>query len=112
MHNYGKTAASLPPQLTAVSSFDVSGGVCRDSEGRLAGSTLTQEVAFKNMVAWTDLSFADSLIGLTLNPARALRLEKKGALEPGFDADVVALDEHFRVIQTYVGGRLVWTNSK
>ncbi len=108
------SAAGMPDGRYVLGSdtINVSGGVCRDSEGRLAGSTLTQEVALRNMVAWTDLSFEDSLIGLTLNPARALKLEKKGALEPGFDADVVALDEHFRVIRTYVGGRLVWTNSK
>lgn len=108
------SAAGMPDGRYVLGSdvINVNGGVCRDSEGRLAGSTLTQDVALKNMVAWTDLSFEDSLIGLTLNPARALRLEKKGVLEPGADADVVALDEHFMVVRTYVGGRLVWTNSK
>jgi N-acetylglucosamine-6-phosphate deacetylase len=91
---------------------DVNDGVCRDAEGRLAGSTLTQEIALKNLVAWTDLTFEEALIGLTLNPARALKLEKKGVLEPGADADLVVLDENFRVMHTYVGGRLVWTNLK
>ena len=52
---------------------------------------------------------------MTLNPARALKLEKKGVLEPGADADVVVMDPQFRVIKTFVAGRLVferglWTN--
>jgi N-acetylglucosamine-6-phosphate deacetylase len=91
---------------------EVADGICRTADGRLAGSTLTQDVALKNMLAWTDLRFEDILMGLTLNPARALRLEKKGTLEPGSDADITILDADCRVIHTYVGGKLVWTNSK
>ena len=93
---------------------DVFGGVCRDSEGRLAGSTLTQEVALRNFVEWSGWSLEDALPGLTLNPARALNLGKKGVLEPGADADVVLMDPTFRVIKTFVKGRLVfdrlWTS--
>ena len=93
---------------------DVSGGVCRDSEGRLAGSTLTQDVALHNFVQWSGWPFEDALLGLTLNPARALNLEKKGMLEPGADADVVLMDQTFRIMKTFVKGRLVfdrlWTN--
>jgi N-acetylglucosamine-6-phosphate deacetylase len=93
---------------------DVVGGVCRDSEGHLAGSTLTQEVALRNFVEWSGWRFEDALLGLTLNPARALNLDKKGMLEPGADADVVLLDHTFRVMKTFVKGRLVfdrlWTN--
>jgi N-acetylglucosamine-6-phosphate deacetylase len=93
---------------------DVIGGVCRDSEGRLAGSTLTQEVALRNFVEWSGWSFEDALLGLTLNPARALNLDKKGVLEPGADADVVLMDPTFRIMKTFVKGKLVfdrtWTN--
>jgi N-acetylglucosamine-6-phosphate deacetylase len=86
----------------------VIGGVCRDREGRLAGSTLTQESAFRNFVAWTGWSFEEALLGLTLNPAQALKLEKKGMLEPGCDADIAILDPDFRVAMTFVGGRKVF----
>jgi N-acetylglucosamine-6-phosphate deacetylase len=93
---------------------DVIGGVCRDSEGHLAGSTLTQEVALRNFVEWTGWSCQDALLALTLNPARALNLDRKGVLEPGADADVVVMDRAFRVMKTFVKGRLVfdrlWTN--
>jgi N-acetylglucosamine-6-phosphate deacetylase len=87
---------------------EVMNGICRDREGRLAGSTLTQNVAFRNFTEWTGWAFEDALLGLTLNPARALNLEKKGTLEPGNDADIVVLDSRFEVVMTFVGGRLVF----
>jgi N-acetylglucosamine-6-phosphate deacetylase len=92
----------------------VMGGICRDSEGHLAGSTLTQEVALRNFVQWSGWRFEDALLALTLNPAHALNLSRKGVLEPGADADVVLMDPTLRVMKTFVKGRLVfnrlWTN--
>ena len=90
---------------------EVVNGICRNAEGRLAGSTLTQEVALRNFVEWTKWPFERALPGLTLNPARALKLEKKGVLQPGADADVVIMDEQFRVIKTLVAGRVVFERS-
>lgn len=90
---------------------EVSGGVCRDNEGRLAGSTLTQEVALRNFLKWTGWPFQDALLGLTLNPARALKLEGKGTLEPGADADVVIMDRELHVMKTMVAGRLVFNRN-
>jgi N-acetylglucosamine-6-phosphate deacetylase len=87
---------------------DVVHGICRDNEGRLAGSTLSQEIALKNFVEWSSLPFDEALYGLTLNPARALGLDRKGVLEPGADADVAVLDDHCRVMKTLVQGRLVF----
>lgn len=87
---------------------DVVNGICRDREGRLAGSTLTQEVALRNFIEWTDWPFEEALLGLTLNPARVLKLERKGVLEPGADADVVILDDNFRVMKTLVAGRVAF----
>jgi len=48
------------------------------------------------------------LLGLTVNPARVLKLQKKGVLEPGADADITILDESLRVVKTWVAGRLVY----
>jgi N-acetylglucosamine-6-phosphate deacetylase len=86
----------------------VTGGVCRDNEGRLAGSTLTQEIALRNFVKWSSFPFGDALLALTLNPALALRLERKGRLVPGADADIAIIDEQFRIMKTFVEGKLVF----
>ncbi len=87
---------------------NVVNGVCRDAEGRLAGSTLSQEIAFRNFVDWSGWTMEDALLGLTLNPAKALRLEKKGVLEPGADADIAIMDQQFRIMKTFVAGKLVF----
>jgi N-acetylglucosamine-6-phosphate deacetylase len=87
---------------------EVIDGICRDEEGRLAGSTLTQEVALRNFAQWTGWPLQEALAGLTLNPARALKLQGKGVLEPGADADVVIMDDQSRIIKTLVGGRVVF----
>jgi N-acetylglucosamine-6-phosphate deacetylase len=87
---------------------EVMNGICRDREGRLAGSTLTQDTAFRNFAKWTGWAFEDALLGLTLNPAQALNLKKKGSLEPGHDADIVVLDQQGHVVMTFVGGQLVF----
>jgi N-acetylglucosamine-6-phosphate deacetylase len=94
--------------MLGADSVTVTTGVCRDAEGRLAGSTLTQERALKNLVDWCGFSLDDALLGLTQNPAQALRLQGKGLLEPGADADIVILDTDLSVVKTFVGGRLAF----
>jgi N-acetylglucosamine-6-phosphate deacetylase len=86
----------------------VTNNVCRDSDGRLAGSTLTQELALKNYIGWTGIPMHDALLAVTRNPARALGFERKGALETGADADFVVIDADFHVMKTFVAGRLVF----
>ncbi len=84
----------------------VVGGVCRSLGGVLAGSTLTQDAALRNLSSFTGLSFPQCLPCATLNPARILGLDKqKGVIAPGADADLVVLDRNFYVTQTYVRGR-------
>ncbi len=86
--------------------FDVtvSEGVCRNAEGKLAGSTLTLDRALQNIVA-LDVKLPDALAMLTANPARLLGLEnRKGALVPGADADLVLLDAELQVKGVMTGG--------
>ena len=107
------SATDMPDGSYALggSTVNVVNGICRDAEGRLAGSTLTQDIALRNFVQWTNWPLEDALQGLTINPARVLKLEKKGVLEPGADADVVIMDGKLRVIKTMVGGRVVFERS-
>ena len=104
------SAADMPDgrYVLGTDTVDVVNGVCRDPEGRLAGSTLSQEIAFRNFVAWSGWTIEDALLGLTLNPAKALKLEKKGVLETGADADIAIIDQQFRVMKTFVAGKLVF----
>jgi N-acetylglucosamine-6-phosphate deacetylase len=89
----------------------VTNGVCRDAEGRLAGSTLTQETALKNFAEWSEFSIDEAILTLTQNPAQVLGLKKKGVIEPGADADVTILDSNFHVLKTVVAGKLVFSRA-
>lgn len=87
---------------------NVVNGVCRDAEGRLAGSTLTQEVGLRNFMDWTGATLQDALFGVTLNPALALQLEGRGRIEPGNRADFVVMNDQFQIVKTFVAGKLVF----
>ncbi len=86
----------------------VDGDSARLEDGRLAGSLLRMNQLVANVAAWTgDLAGALRAAGET--PARVLGLSVcKGKLEPGYDADVVVLDDRLNVLETIVGGRTVY----
>ncbi|MFF1376482.1 N-acetylglucosamine-6-phosphate deacetylase [Streptomyces sp. NPDC058308] len=64
--------------------------------GSIAGSTLTQDRAFKRSVTVDGLSVEDTVRAISVNPARLLgQYDRIGSLEPGKDADLVVLDAAF-----------------
>jgi N-acetylglucosamine-6-phosphate deacetylase len=108
------SATGMPDGRYALgtSHVDVRAGVCRDAEGRLAGSTLTQDRALRNLIQWTGMRLDDALLGLTANPAAALSLEGRGRVEPGACADLVLLNGELEVVRTYAGGTIVFDKGK
>jgi N-acetylglucosamine-6-phosphate deacetylase len=85
----------------------VNGGVCRNAEGRLAGSTLTLDRALRNIVG-LGIPLADAVRMLTLNPATLLGIEfKKGALRTGADADIVLLNGGLEIERVWARGAVV-----
>jgi N-acetylglucosamine-6-phosphate deacetylase len=74
-------------------------------DGTLAGSTLTMDRAFRNIVTSFGGSLADAALLCSTNPARALGLSGFGVLADGAIADIVVLDRGFRVKRTFIGGR-------
>ncbi len=76
---------------------------------RIAGSTLTQDVALHLAITELGLEPAAAVAALTAVPARALGLgDRFGLLEPGFAADAVVLAEDGSVTQVWADGeRLV-----
>jgi N-acetylglucosamine-6-phosphate deacetylase len=105
------SATGMPDGQYALgkSRVHVQNGICRDAEGRLAGSTLTQNKALRNLIQWTGVRLDDALLGLTMNPAEALALDGRGRIESGAVADLTFLDRNLEVARTYVGGKLVFT---
>jgi len=80
----------------------------RLSNGVLAGTALSLRRAVLNLVKFTHLSLGEAVQTASLNPARALGLERDfGSLEPGKWADVVLMDRNFNVELTMAGGEIV-----
>ena len=79
------------------------------STGVRAGSTLSQDTALRNLMAFTGRGAEDVLPLLTENPARLMGIfDRKGSIEAGKDADLVVLDEAWQVRRTVVGGKTVY----
>ncbi len=78
-------------------------------DGTLAGSTLTMDRAFRNLVQRFGCSLVEAARLCATNPARALKLADQGRLAPGGLADFVVLDEDLIVRETWVGGVRVWS---
>lgn len=76
--------------------------------GTRAGSTLTLDVALKNMVQWLPYPLEEILMTLTENPAREMGIwDRKGSLAEGKDADIVLLDKDCNVVKVFARGRRV-----
>ncbi|MEU9226097.1 N-acetylglucosamine-6-phosphate deacetylase [Streptomyces massasporeus] len=78
---------------------EVADGVARLVEdGTIAGSTLTQDRAFKRAVTVDGLSVEDAVTALSANPARLLGMaDTIGSLEPGKYADLLLLDSAYEL---------------
>src|SRR5436190_678491 len=105
----GLSATGMPDGKYMLGGMEVTvnGGICRNAEGRLAGSTLTLDRALRNIVK-LGVPVADAVRMLTLNPATLLGIEfKKGALRTGADADIVLLDDSLEIARVWARGTLV-----
>jgi N-acetylglucosamine-6-phosphate deacetylase len=95
----GIAATGMPDGTYRLGTFDVivRDGVCRNSEGKLAGSTLTLDRALRNLVS-LGVPFPDAVRMMTILPARRLGLAgKKGIIAVGSDADLVVLTPDLQV---------------
>jgi N-acetylglucosamine-6-phosphate deacetylase len=86
----------------------VKDGAARLLDGTLAGSTLTLDIAVRNIMKNTSLNIMEAVSMATSVPARILRVnDKKGYIKPGYDADIIIFDPDINVRTTIVGGRVI-----
>jgi len=91
--------------------IEVIDGVSRLVEtGGLAGSTLTMDRAFRNILS-LGYSIREAFIMASTNPARSVnadKFEKIGILKPGYRADIVVLNRDYEVVMTMIEGHIVY----
>jgi len=74
----------------------------------LAGSVLTLNTAIKNIADWTGVTINQAINMASLNPARVLGVEERvGSIQIGKLANLVVLDQNFRVVDTISRGKSV-----
>ncbi|PGZ99566.1 N-acetylglucosamine-6-phosphate deacetylase [Bacillus pseudomycoides] len=78
----------------------VKNGSARLEDGTLAGSILTMDQAFRNVIAFTGCSVEEAVLMTSINQAEEFGLVNKGALETGKNADFVIMSKDLYVQDT------------
>ena len=82
-------------------------GSCRLADGTIAGAHALLDAGVRNLVNLVGLPLEQALAPATRVPAGVLGL-RKGCLAPGYDADVVLLDEALQPVLAIVEGEEVF----
>lgn len=87
----------------------VSAGRATLSDGTIAGSVATMDGIVRNVIEWGVCGLQDAVRMASTTPAGVAGAGRhKGRIEPGYDADIVALDRGGRVREALIGGESVW----
>ena len=103
---------AMPPVGSASSEYLLNGetitvkdGVCQTAAGVLAGSALDMASAVRNSVQLLGLPLEEAARMASTYPADFLGLGKThGRIEAGYRADLVAMDDDYRVAQSWIAG--------
>jgi N-acetylglucosamine-6-phosphate deacetylase len=107
----GTAGAGMPPgSITRLGGrpIRVSDQAALLEDGTLAGSTLTMDRAFRNIVTLFHARITQAAIMCSTTPSRALGLTGFGVIAEGNVADLVVLDRAFRVVRTFIDGEEVY----
>jgi N-acetylglucosamine-6-phosphate deacetylase len=97
--------ADRPDYVLNGETIVVKDGICQTAQGVLAGSALDMASAVRNAVQLLGLSLEEAVRMASTYPAGFLGLGKShGRIAPGYRADLVVLDDEYRVQQSWIGG--------
>jgi N-acetylglucosamine-6-phosphate deacetylase len=105
---------AMPSVGTNQTSFDlqgrtitVSGMVCVDEDGRLAGSNIDMASCVRNAVKLLHLPLPEAVRMASRYPAEFLGLaHDTGRIRAGYRANLVLADENLQVLETWIDGRI------
>jgi N-acetylglucosamine-6-phosphate deacetylase len=80
-------------------------GICRDENGTLAGTALDMAAAVRNAVSLLALDITEAARMASEYPAQFLGLgHELGRIAPGYRANLVQMDDEFKVRRTWIEG--------
>jgi N-acetylglucosamine-6-phosphate deacetylase len=98
--------------LATLSVF-MDGGVPRLGSGAIAGSVLTMNEAFRNILAFTGCTIPEAARMASTTPARLIgEGRRRGRLTPGYDADVTVLSPDLSVEAVWRGSERVYERAE
>jgi N-acetylglucosamine-6-phosphate deacetylase len=80
-------------------------------DGTVAGSLATMDRVFQMLAGAGGQSLVNAAVLCSTTPARELGLVGYGILSPDASADLAVLDANLSVVQTYIGGHLVYARN-
>ena len=84
----------------------VSGAVCVDEDGRLAGSNIDMASCVRNAVKLLQLPLPEAVRMATLHPAEFLGIaHDTGRIRAGYRANLVLADDELNVLETWIDGQ-------
>ncbi|MGI6710448.1 MAG: N-acetylglucosamine-6-phosphate deacetylase [Bacilli bacterium] len=87
----------------------VKDGAARLADGTLAGSTLTMDVAMRNIKEVMGMNYLEVVDLATVNPAKNLKIDhKKGYIKEGYDADFTVINSNFEIFKTISKGKIIY----
>ena len=111
-------AAGMPPGESILGSKKdgtrviVEDGVAKmPDRNSFAGSVATFDRLVRTMVQTADVPLIESVRMASETPAKIMKIEKKGSIKKGNDADVVIFDENVHIAATIVNGKIVHTHT-
>lgn len=75
-----------------------------------AGSIATTDVLIRVCTRKAGITLPSAVKMITEVPARIMKLDKKGSIKKGYDADIVIFDENINIKYTIVNGKVVCKN--
>ena len=87
-----------------------------DKEGRYiglgVGKVMSMYEEFVDSINIYNIDMETALLPLTLNPAKLLKLNNKGSIEKGKDADLVIMDKNLKITEVFARGKMMIENAQ
>ncbi|MBQ8671699.1 MAG: N-acetylglucosamine-6-phosphate deacetylase [Alphaproteobacteria bacterium] len=83
----------------------------RKSDNAIAGSALTMLDSVRNIVSY-GFNFEQTVRMASTNPARIMKKDHLGVIAPGYEADIVILNEKLKLLYTIIQGKIFQKGKK